>query len=578
MGTSLLPALSLLDSNGSVIATRDSGTGLPSSPNDPYLFTGLKAGTYYVGVSEAGNLAHALGGYDPILGIPGSSELQQRRGQYPFALGLFARPHDQPTRLLNVEVDQIDPHEMSPTGLTLTFSGPIDVSKLFLPGSSLEAIQVIDSSGQVWPMTAKSYDVNSYELKMIFNQPLSTGRYSLISSSTNGLTDLADQPVFGALNTPKVLTSWTVGLSASSRPSNDLGILWPNLANETSLDSLSPFGKTIMLVPGQGMDFRWSVIVAGFYKLQVQLQGGSLAVFNNWDGEMAVLDPGTTSRLNDYLMNLDAGSYTIRFVNEGTQPAVINWVLTIAQLDWEKILSNGLGQTSALSLSLLSAPSAVSASGSALHIISSPTGIVSGLLSVSVGSIGPVPVSLLVTTNTAPIAEPISGNQSFLVVGPVVPAGMTAMVSSGNSLNSDFRAAPVIDWSQWVTDGKVVMDLELSDQKLPQTERVVVRTNADLPAHSVPEAQSAQANHFALKQAEWLASLGIRVQQWLQRAPYHTSTSLARVVSYHRLIQDQGGGKHKDSGEEKQRKGTKCVVHADLGATACIIVVGATAC
>src|SRR5262249_32173067 len=68
IGSPFLPALSLLDSNGAVIATRDSGTGLPGSPNDPYLFAGLESGTYYVGVSGTGNLAYSSGGYNPVLG------------------------------------------------------------------------------------------------------------------------------------------------------------------------------------------------------------------------------------------------------------------------------------------------------------------------------------------------------------------------------------------------------------------------------------------------------------------------------------------------------------------------------
>ena len=69
----------------------------------------LKPGTYYIGVSGAGNLASAPGGYDPILGIPGSGGFHQPGGPFPFALGLFATPHDQPTRLMNVTVDRSDP-------------------------------------------------------------------------------------------------------------------------------------------------------------------------------------------------------------------------------------------------------------------------------------------------------------------------------------------------------------------------------------------------------------------------------------------------------------------------------------
>ena len=350
IGSSLLPALSLMDSNGSVLATRDSGTGLPSSPNDPYLLVGLDPGTYYVGVSGAGNLPSAPRGYDPVLGIPGSGGLRQSSELFPFELGLFASPHDQPTRLLNVTVNSNDPHVSSPSELDLTFSGPIDVSQLFLPDSDETAIQVIDSSGQVWPITAESYEVNTYNLKMIFDQPLPPGNYKLISAPLHGLTDLAGQPVSASPVESGVMASWEVVRQTTPRAVHDLGILWPNSSIVTSQGGAGPFMQTTVLTPGQSIDYRWSVIVPGFYKLQTQLNGGPVAIFNNWDGQASVLDPGTTDGLNDYIMNQDDGVYTLRFVNESSQVATINWVLSIAQLDWEKILNNGVGQTSALSL------------------------------------------------------------------------------------------------------------------------------------------------------------------------------------------------------------------------------------
>ena len=68
-----------------------------------------------------------------------------------------------------------------------------------------------------------------------------------------------------------------------------------------------------------------------------------------------VLDPGSTGALNNYIMNLNDGVYSLRFVNLGSQPVTINWQLRIAGLDWEKIIDNGVGQSPALSLSLLSA-------------------------------------------------------------------------------------------------------------------------------------------------------------------------------------------------------------------------------
>ena len=42
------------------------------------------------------------------------------------------------------------------------------------------------------------------------------------------------------------------------------------------------------------MDYRWTVIVPGFYKLQTQLQGGPVAVLNTGNGLTTVLDPGST--------------------------------------------------------------------------------------------------------------------------------------------------------------------------------------------------------------------------------------------------------------------------------------------
>ena len=61
IGSSLLTDLSLFSADGTLLATSNAGTGLPSNPNDPYLFTGLEGGIYYVGVSGAGNLPYSPG-------------------------------------------------------------------------------------------------------------------------------------------------------------------------------------------------------------------------------------------------------------------------------------------------------------------------------------------------------------------------------------------------------------------------------------------------------------------------------------------------------------------------------------
>ena len=352
IGSSLLPAISLLDSNGNVLETRSSGTGLPGDPNDPYFFTGLAPGTYYVGVSGLGNLANAPGGYNPILGIPGSGGFYQP-GSLAFALSLVASPHDQPTHLVNFTLDRTDPTEASPTGITLTFSGPIDISNLFTPDTQQSALEVVDGSGQVWPITAENYDVSGDTLQLVLNQPLPAGNYTLISAPSGGLLDLAEQPVLGELNSSGAWASWTVAQQTSPRAADNLGVLWPISATGNLSGHAGSFNETTVLAPGQAEDYRWTVIVPGLYQLQTQENGGPVAVINTGSSE-TVLDPGSTGALNNYIMNLNDGVYSIRFVNLGSQPVTINWQLRIAGLDWEKIIDNGVGQSPALSLSLLS--------------------------------------------------------------------------------------------------------------------------------------------------------------------------------------------------------------------------------
>ena len=204
------------------MATRDAGTGLSNDPNDPYLITGLAPGTYYVGVSGAGNLPYGSNGYDPNLGIPGSAAINQPGGPFAFELSLAAQPHDQSTSLVDITVDRADLADPSPTGLTLTFSGPIDLSNLFVPDSQVTSLRVVDSTGRVWPATAEEYQVTDARLTLIFDQPLPAGRYSLIIPSQGGLNDLAGLAVAAPGEPP---ACWRPGLSRPP-PCQELTTTW----------------------------------------------------------------------------------------------------------------------------------------------------------------------------------------------------------------------------------------------------------------------------------------------------------------------------------------------------------------
>ena len=116
-------------------------------------------------------------------------------------------------------------------------------------------------------------------------------------------------------------------------------------------------------------------------------------------------------------MQLNDGLYTLQFVNVGPQSTTLNWRFKIQALDWEKILNNGLSQTSALSLSLFSAPLG-DAGGGGINS-AEPTGSIAELsasapVGIFAGSMGPIPNTLLVTLNTGLIGTPVLADSGVL--------------------------------------------------------------------------------------------------------------------------------------------------------------------
>ena len=304
-----------------------------------------------------------------------------------------------------------------------------------------------------------------------------------------------------------------------------------------------------------------------------------MAVFNNWDGKTTVLDPSSTSGLNNYIMNLNDGVYTLRFVNESSKPVAIHWLLNIGRLDWEKIVNNGVSQTSALSLSLFSSPSADSGSSSAASVPSLQTIFASGPTIVFAGPAGPVPTSLLVTLNTGLIGQPTLGSQSLAAVGPSVPIGSTAVADSGNSLISSFQYGSTIDWSQWLANGEKPTDVVVADQNPDLTDATVVRASADVPARLGPRADGVRADQLALGRTEWLVRLGARLQRWLA-APAGNEALIDSAGPLLRsgLVQNSRDRKKGNPGDGERTERTSPAAHADLGAAACMILAGATVC
>ena len=128
IGSPLLPTVTLFDSNGDVLASRSASGGSGANSTDPELVQGLAPGTYFLGISAAGNVPGQAGGYDPESGKPGTAGVNEPAGL--FGLELSATPAPAPTRLVGFNLDHADTLEPSPTGLDLTFSGPVDADSL----------------------------------------------------------------------------------------------------------------------------------------------------------------------------------------------------------------------------------------------------------------------------------------------------------------------------------------------------------------------------------------------------------------------------------------------------------------
>ena len=564
----LLTTLSLFDSSGNLVAERNAGEGLPGDPDDPYLFAGLtptpQADTYYIGVSGYGNTPYGAQGYDPVEGIPGTQGRPQSGGPFPFELDINAQPHDQATQLVDFNLGHEDALSPSPTSLNLTFSGPVDVSSIFVPDKQETALDVVDSSGQIWPITAEAYQPNDAELTLIFDTALPAGQYSLIMPASGGLADLAGQAVVATGLPAGVLASWTVGAAGPTKP-NDLGVLWPSKAGVVWPTGNGSFSETTILAPGQDQTYRWVVIVPGTYTLQTQVVGSSVEVVNSGGASATVLDAGSTNGLNSYVMTLPSGVYELRLTNVGSQQAKIHWLMKIASLDWEKIVDNGVSQASALSLMTFTGVAAAADTGTGLFSI--PPSAVGDTLG---GSAGPVPSNLLVTLNTALTGQPSWDGQADAVAnttaggptGQALPGGSFSLFASAGGPDNDNLNLIEQPGKDTVADGTPTL--------------AIAET---LEARRDPDAASARADVHALADSEWLTRIGSLVQDWFTSArpddgaqpPY--DGSLAPTI----MLGNRPGLMVNEPAVSWRNRRCRTMLRSDIGGAAGMIMIGAIA-
>jgi hypothetical protein len=528
IGSGLSGAIALFDQSGALIASRDAGTGRPDFPADPFLFTGLNPGVYYVGVSGAGNVPGQPGGYDPVAGTIGTSGLSQPGG--PFGLDLVADVADTPTRVLGFMLQYNDSLNPSPTGLTIGFSGPIDPSSIVGKGTGQYGVVVVDQAGKSWGLTPVGYSESNCQVTFVFNQPLPAGRYTLRVPATGGLTDLAGKAPTAPGLAPGVLASWVVGAPRFATIPDNLGIVWPS----------SGLGGYADIGPGQSIVLPVAVPVSGFTKLETILSQGQLAIQRIGADGMVVLEPGTSAPVSDYLLGLLQGFYWLKLTAVGTQTVHVYWGLKPESLNPESLIDNGVGQSPALSLRLLSpswtdstpdapagpaaiiepaGPAAVDTpAGSAGPVSSnSPTEsagpVAANVMGPQAGSsstASPLPSSLLVTVNTGLLGLPSSQSDTVAAVGPTVAGGYVAMADSSSGLlpgllDRDYRGAVEPDENGPVN---VVADRSSSDP----AQQPAAGDGPGAVVAGVPVEIDAEA--VALARAERIAAIVTRLGRW----------------------------------------------------------------
>ncbi len=409
IGSDLEPSLTLFDSDGKILATSDSGNGSTLASSDPQIVTGLGQGTYYLGVSASGNTPGYDYGYDPITGRPGTVGVNQAPGR--FVVDLSATPIVPSTTLVNFNLDHADSLEPSPTGLDLTFSGPVDVSSLTQTTDQETALTVVDAAGRTWPISYVDYQASQDRLSLIFNEALPEGSYSLVVPSQGGLTDLSGRLVTGpAGHSAGVLASWNVSEFDGPTDSSNLGVLWPGTVNSSG----SPVTGSTALAAGQESDYRFVAICDGYYALETQPTTGSADVrVEDGAGATVAAADDLTQLYYFPVMHLTAGVYSLQISPDGPRPTAIEWTLRCLNTQHENLGDNGVGQTPALSLGLVGSTPGGSGAFSPLPSTGGSSGIAS-LTSVALASAGtsptattasPIPAALLVTVETGPVGR-----------------------------------------------------------------------------------------------------------------------------------------------------------------------------
>lgn len=441
-GGTLNSALALFDAQGNLLKTDD--VGRPDDPFDPYLFSGLQPGTYYLGVSGSKDLPNVTGGYNPAAGLFGTVGLAQQGG--PYDIRVQAVPQDTPTRLLTAQLNYADPLNPQPTGVTLVFSRPMDVNSFVdaIQNNGWDGLEVRDEAGRLWPLTPLAYQESNSQFTFLFSEPLPQGHYTLVEPAQGGVTDLAGQPpvansAAGPQAVPGVLATWDVGAAAPSWNPHDLGTIMGNATDSPT--------RSTTIAPGETVTYRFVTPAAGTYDFSALSSGGPMTITALGDSGQVTQETASSGTSADGLMQLQCGVYYVQFTNSGTQSISASFTVYRQSVSAEAVFDNGVGQGPALNLALIR-PGAESISDSTpwpTSVIPGPEPFTSASDATATASAAahagtassPVAFEsasgtsgLVLTLGSSLVGTPVAGADHVGAVGPGTQTGATAVASS----------------------------------------------------------------------------------------------------------------------------------------------------
>jgi methionine-rich copper-binding protein CopC len=335
--TSIGPAsphalITLFDASGNPLKTAQ--TGLPQSPEDPFLFARLGAGVYYIAVAGTGNTPDRAGAYDLVQGVPATGLTSQTGGL--FRLSLAAVDAGSTARVLDATLRFADPLDPSPTAIELTFSQAMMPSAEAWP-----VLTVVDAQGRAVAAVPSQYDSAQARITFTLESRLTPGHYTLSNTPDGGLVDLAGRaPVADGLPSG-VLAQFDVADRTLSRAENDFGTLYPSTDR-------SPLKIVSSLTGGETRTYRFVMSESRFVSLNYRSTAAVLVELAQPSGTSVDLRQVDSSAVG--LVRLDPGVYLIRITALTASGADAQIAIHLSESLFESIALNGIGQGSVLPL------------------------------------------------------------------------------------------------------------------------------------------------------------------------------------------------------------------------------------